>query len=143
MDHKEDTSRDLELQPRVLIVEDCEDTIQFLSYLLKTTGVDVVMAGDGLSCIDLVEEAAISDNPFDLVFIDLNIPNLDGRSTVRHLRKLGHTQAIVAITATSSLHHQRSSVHSGCDHFLAKNNIAETLLPTVEKLLRKSTRTLL
>jgi CheY-like chemotaxis protein len=119
---------------RVLLVEDCPNTRVFLSHLLENIGMDVTTTEDGMGCLEAVRTSLHEVNPFDLILMDISLPDIDGCNTTRLLRTKGYEGPIVAISAAPSLHKRLDSIHAGCDEFLAKRNIVDTIVPTLEKL---------
>ena len=101
----------------VLLVED-NKTNQFLSrILLEGRGLTVDVAGDGRQAID-----KISETHYDLVFMDVSMPVLDGVSATKILREtLSNTQLpIIALTAHVGDHYHKRFIDSGMDAVLSK-----------------------
>ena len=113
-----------------MLVEDDNALRRFLEVSLERAGYQVVLAGDGLEGIQLVEVGRI-----DLVITDAMMPNLSGHELCRYLRnspKLSHIPIIVL----SGM--ERKNVTSElelADAFLAKPVAAEELLKYVAKLV--------
>jgi CheY-like chemotaxis protein/HPt (histidine-containing phosphotransfer) domain-containing protein len=82
------------MKPLVLIVEDQMINQRFLAQILHKMAFSVIVAGDGLEAL---EKAA--SRPVDLIFMDLEMPRMDGREAVRLLRERGYAMPIVAVTA--------------------------------------------
>lgn len=119
---------------RVLLAEDCEDTQALFRLMLTKGGVDVKVVANGHECVEEALAACHRGEPYDVILVDLNMPELDGCSSAQHLRQRGYQYPIVAITSGPSLFDMRRSMHSGCDGFLAKTTIAETIWPTLHSL---------
>jgi osomolarity two-component system sensor histidine kinase SLN1 len=60
---------------------------------------DVTVAADGQEALDRVRESLQNLDPYDLVFMDVQMPNLDGLQATRLIRQSGFTAPIVALTA--------------------------------------------
>jgi CheY-like chemotaxis protein len=120
---------------KILLAEDCPDTRRLFTYMLKKLGMQVEVVENGMECVALALTAQKVHDPFDLILIDLDMPVLDGCSAVKTLRKKGYKLPIVAITAEPSLGEMQASMHSGCDAFLAKINIEQTLPVILKPLL--------
>lgn len=67
----------------LLIVEDNQINQRVMTSLLKNSGINVQMANDGLEALEIVEN---TDNRFDLVLMDINMPVMDGYEATKHLR---------------------------------------------------------
>lgn len=80
----------------ILIVDDTEDGRRLLGRLLAREGATVETLPGGLSTLERFEQ---EDARFDLVLMDVEMPDLDGRETVARLRDVGVTTPIVALTA--------------------------------------------
>ena len=80
---------------RILVIDDDENIRSILSMLLRKIGYDVEVAEDGEKGIALLDEMG----DFDLVVIDIRMPNMDGNEVARYIRNSGKSGAIlIAIT---------------------------------------------
>jgi CheY-like chemotaxis protein len=103
-----------------MIVDDNADNRFILRARLEKLGeVKVTEAANGL---EAVEQIVAGYEP-DLVFLDLQMPVLDGYQAVRRIRELGgraRTVPIVALTGYASVEHEMRALELGCDAFLTK-----------------------
>ncbi|MFY9340866.1 MAG: response regulator, partial [Planctomycetota bacterium] len=83
---------------RVLVVDDARDNQHLLKAMLQKLGHTVELADNGRVGVDTVK-AARPGAQFDLVLMDLQMPELDGFGAIQELRGLGYTMPIVALTA--------------------------------------------
>lgn len=83
---------------RLLAVDDDEATLRGYQSVLKTVGYEVDTAEDGAVAIAKIERAREREEPFDMLLLDLVMPNLDGLSVLRELRK----REIFQLTAIAS-----------------------------------------
>lgn len=120
---------------RILLVEDCPETQFLLSVVLQHLGHEIVVAADATTCLDEVRLAEETANTFDAILVDIGLPGMSGYALSRSLRQMHCDVPIIAITAGPSMHKRARSIHSGCDAFLAKNTIHETIAPTLKRLL--------
>lgn len=113
-------------KPRVLYIEDDGDSRRLVSRVLTTHGYEVVLAADGLEGVTLAR-----DSRPQLVLMDINLPNLDGRVVTTRLRSLSDLEdiPIVALTANNSSGNRELALAAGCTGFLTKP-IDVDLLPT-------------
>ena len=81
---------------------------------------DVTVAKDGQEALDMVRESMDAQNRFDLIFMDIQMPNLDGLQSTRQIRALGFAAPIVALTAFADESNARECIDSGMDYFLPK-----------------------
>ncbi|MGB1257240.1 MAG: response regulator, partial [Thiolinea sp.] len=101
---------------RILLVDDDEMNRLIGAKLLRNRGALVDEAEDGLSAINAVEQQS-----FDLIFMDISMPGLDGYETVRriHAKGIGRLP-IVALTALVSAEEKERCLLAGMDDYLAK-----------------------
>ncbi len=125
---------------RLLVVEDEVELAEVIERGLRRDGYAVDVAHDGASAID-----RLSLNAYDLVCLDLNLPDMDGLEVCRRLRTdpmLSPTEdepapRILMLTARGSLEDRVEGLDSGADDFLAKPFAFEELRARVRTLLRR------
>jgi signal transduction histidine kinase/CheY-like chemotaxis protein/HPt (histidine-containing phosphotransfer) domain-containing protein len=123
------------LQGRVLLVEDGADTRRLLAHFLRHAGCDVGTAVDGRDGIEALTAAAAAGRPFDLVFMDMEMPILDGWETTRRVRAQGLTVPIVALTAYGGADRLAACLAAGCTEVLQKPATRTELLEAVHRHL--------
>ncbi|KAI0146963.1 hypothetical protein GGR57DRAFT_280164 [Xylariaceae sp. FL1272] len=119
---------------RVLVAEDNPTNIEVVSRMLKLEDVyDVTIAKDGQEAYDMVKENMEDDKPFDLIFMDIQMPNVDGIQSTKLIRGMGFSNPIVALTAFSDESNVKSCMESGMDEFLSK----PIRRPALKNILKK------
>lgn len=119
---------------RVLVADDNSTNIEVVSKLLKLEDVyDVTIAKDGQEAYDLVKVNMEQNQRFDLIFMDIQMPNLDGLQSTRLIRKMGYSAPIVALTAFSEESNVKECMESGMNEFLAK----PIRRPALKQVLKK------
>jgi len=103
------------LSGRVLVAEDSRSHATLIEIMLKRLGLEVAIAGDGQKAIDRVLK-----EPFDLVLMDIQMPNMDGYEATAALRAKGVTTPIVALTANAIAGDRERCLAAGCDDYLSK-----------------------
>lgn len=119
---------------RILLVEDELKIANFIERGLKEEhyAVDVVYNGEeALNMADM--------NPYDLIILDLMLPDRDGLSVCRTLRNNKIDTPILMLTAKSGIRDKVSGLDSGADDYLTKPFAFEELLARVRALLRRKT----
>ena len=114
---------------RMLAVDDTELNLRLLQTWLKTSPVKLDIALDGQTAIKCCE-----DIEYDLILMDIQMPNMDGLETTRHIRKteLNIGTPIVAVTAHAMAKEKQRFLDSGMDDFLAKPISIEDLILLVD-----------
>lgn len=106
---------------RVLVADDNNTNIEVVSRMLKLESVyDVTIAKDGQEAYELVKANFERDQRFDVIFMDIQMPNIDGLQSTRMIRKMGYNAPIVALTAFSDASNVKDCMDSGMNEFLAK-----------------------
>ncbi|CAK7219523.1 Histidine kinase osmosensor [Sporothrix curviconia] len=106
---------------RVLVADDNSTNIEVVSRMLKLEDIyDVTIAKDGQEAYDLVKANMEKNQHFDVIFMDIQMPNLDGLQSTRLIRKMGYSAPIVALTAFSEESNVKECMESGMDEFLSK-----------------------
>jgi signal transduction histidine kinase/CheY-like chemotaxis protein len=106
---------------RVLIAEDVEDNRLLVDLYLKDTGHEVIMVENGQEAV----EAFQTRGPFDIVFMDIQMPEMDGYDATRAIRSWEEQQRrprtpIVALTAHALQEQEGMSYEAGCDEHMTK-----------------------
>lgn len=120
---------------RVLVVEDEPINRELAMALLEEAGLSVDLAGDGLEAVE-----QIAGNRYDLVFMDMQMPRLDGLEATRRIREsvAGRTLPIIAMTANAFVEDRTRCFAAGMDDFITKPIEPETLFGVCVKWLSQS-----
>ncbi len=118
----------------ILLVDDEEDIIEFLSYNLKKEGYKVITANNGQKAI----EKAIKHNP-SLILMDVMMPEMDGISAVKEIRKIHKLSdtIIVFLTARAEDYSQIAGFDAGADDYVTKPIKPKVLISRISALLRR------
>ena len=107
---------------RILLVEDVEINRTIFKELLSETQIDIEEADDGLAAIDAF--AASTPGYFDLIFMDIQMPNLDGYGATQRIRALDRSDAtsipIIALTANAYKEDIEHAAEAGMNAHLSK-----------------------
>ncbi len=117
-------------QTRILVVEDGIDNQRLIRMILNLAGATVVIAENGRVACDLIS-AEPDVNAFDLILMDIQMPEMDGYETTRRLRQLGCSRPIIALTAFTLPGDRENCLAAGCDDYLAKPVNRKLLLHTL------------
>lgn len=118
----------------ILVVD---DNPKYLADALPMYGYDVTVAHDGLEALKILFD---SEKHFDLVLLDVMMPNMDGWDTLKAIRKNKKTEFIPVIMITAVNEEQKvvSGLKIGADDYIVKPFILPNLLARVEAVLRRS-----
>ncbi|KAI9789905.1 MAG: Histidine kinase [Peltula sp. TS41687] len=106
---------------RVLVAEDNMVNQEVVLRMLRLEDIyDVTVAKDGQEAYDKVKESMAQKRTFHLIFMDVQMPNLDGLQSTRLIREVGFSSPIVALTAFAEESNYKECIKSGMNSFLAK-----------------------
>jgi DNA-binding response OmpR family regulator len=117
---------------RILLVEDEQVLAAVLKRGLEEHGYAVDLAGDGEEAL-----AFATTEPYDLVVLDVMLPDIKGFSVCRQLRTNGRNMPVLMLTALDSVEDRVAGLDSGADDYLAKPFDPRELLARVRALLRR------
>lgn len=100
----------------VLVVEDNAISFKLIAAVLKQVKANVVHASNGRMAI----EACSGDRHFDLVFMDMQMPEVDGLEATRKIKEMRPWLPVVATTASTYDENAEACREAGCDAFLTK-----------------------
>src|SRR3954464_5893883 len=118
---------------RVLLIEDKKKTAGFLAKGLREDDLAVEIAHDGESGLELART-----RKFDLLIVDVMLPNKDGWDVVTELRKSGMRTPILFLTARDSVRDRVKGLELGADDYLVKPFAFSELMARVHSLLRRA-----
>ena len=119
---------------RILVVEDQPKTSQFVKRGLNEVGYSVDIAESGSAA-----ESFMASSEYDLVILDVMLPDQSGIDTARHIRRDGFHGPILMLTALSTTKDKVNGLDAGADDYLTKPFSFEELLARVRALLRRQT----
>jgi signal transduction histidine kinase/DNA-binding NarL/FixJ family response regulator len=126
---------------RVLLAEDGADNQVLISTMLMKAGAKVTIVADGKRAVAEADEAAKRGAPFDVVLMDMQMPELDGYGATSKLRLLGYRRPIVALTAHAMTGDREKCLAAGCDEFLTKPVDRTKLVETVARYAAQASAT--
>ena len=116
---------------RILIVEDEPGMSSFIDKGLSSRGYATKLCEDGASAT-----AIASDSDFDLVILDLGLPDIDGLSVLREIRRRGEHMPVIVLTARDDLNDKVEGLDAGATDYVTKPFKLEELLARVRVQLR-------
>jgi signal transduction histidine kinase/CheY-like chemotaxis protein/HPt (histidine-containing phosphotransfer) domain-containing protein len=121
------------LSGEILLAEDVLHNQQLISMYIRKTGANITIVENGNLALE-----AVQNKQFDLILLDMQMPVMDGITTVRKLRALGYSQPVVALTANATKENKELCLREGCNDFLTKPIDRERLFQILEKYLNNT-----
>ncbi len=116
--HREDEAEVMEvpqMKGRILVAEDTPTNQALVKLLLQKMGFSVDLAADGCQAVDKAQAQS-----FDMILMDMQMPNMDGYEATRRLRKVGLQTPIIALTAHAMTGDRQKCLAAGCTDYLTK-----------------------
>ncbi|MBT5747089.1 MAG: response regulator, partial [Gammaproteobacteria bacterium] len=125
------------IEGHVLVAEDTPLLQQLERRFLENIGITVTIAENGQEAVDLA-----MTHTFDLIFMDMQMPIMDGIEATRKIKQSGSTVPIIAVTANVMQKHRDAFEAAGCDDFMAKPFEKETLMRVLRSYLKRGQNTI-
>ena len=119
---------------KILVVDDEEDILEFLSYNLRAEGYDVIVADYCVLAIELSKQQQPS-----LIILDVQMPDIDGITTCEKIREIPSLKETVVtfLTARSEDYSQIAGFEAGADDYITKPIRPKVLVSRVKALLKR------
>jgi PAS domain S-box-containing protein len=114
---------------KILIAEDDEGSLIFLSILMKQFGNEIITARSGLEAVEKCRE----HTDIDLILMDIRLPVMDGYEATRQIRKFNPDVVIVAQTAFVLTEDYHKAIEAGCNEHISKPVLKDKLQQLVTK----------
>jgi CheY-like chemotaxis protein len=118
---------------RILLVEDDSMNMRLVQHILEVEGYIVLKAATGQEALEQIESAVP-----DLVLMDVQLPDMDGMTVVKILRKNSITQdtTIIALTACAMKGDKERILQMGCNGYISKPIDVQNFTNTVRRFLK-------
>ncbi|HEY6899866.1 MAG TPA: response regulator, partial [Puia sp.] len=120
-------------ETQVLVVEDEPVNMMLISEVLKNMGVQVLRASNGKEAL-----SRLNDTSPDIIFMDINMPEMDGYTATRHIRQLSSAHRktpIIALTADATPDDKEKCLRAGMDNFVSKPFRMDEITTVLKKYL--------
>jgi DNA-binding response OmpR family regulator len=119
--------------PKILLVDDEESILSTLKVFLELSGFQVITAGNGLDALEKISR----DKP-DLVVLDVLMPQLNGRETLRRLRQQDNWTPVILLTQVTGTAQRIMALEEGADDYLNKPFDPQELAVRIRAVLRRT-----
>ncbi|MBT8486914.1 MAG: response regulator, partial [Phycisphaerae bacterium] len=121
----------------VLLAEDGKENQMLVRFYLEKAGASLAIVETGADAVNAVADGAQSGRPFDLVLMDVHMPEMDGREATRRIREAGYEVGIVALSAGVMVGDREECLSAGCDRFVPKPIDRAELIRCCDEVLRQ------
>ncbi len=125
----------VKLRGRVLLAEDGPDNQKLISTILRKAGAEVDIGANGKIAMEMALSARSAGVPYDVILMDMQMPEMDGYEATRQLRQAGYKEPIIAITAHAMSSDRLKCINAGCDDYASKPLNRLGLLQMLGKLM--------
>lgn len=123
-------SREEHFNGKVLVAEDTATNQLLVRLLLEKLGFEVTIAENGRQAVEMASEEC-----FDLIFMDMHMPEMSGYEATEILRKKGLLTPIIALTASAMKGDEDKCIDAGCNAYLCKPIDRKSLTQTIQRFL--------
>jgi PAS domain S-box-containing protein len=127
---RQSRSPKVQLIGNVLLAEDNPDSRNIIGYFLEKAGLTVERVENGLLALERATR-----KEYDVILMDMQMPEMDGYTATSTLRQQGYTRSILALTAHAMAGDEEKCLRAGCNAYLTKPVEAERLINLVSRLL--------
>ncbi len=123
---------------RILVAEDGLDNQRLIRAMLRAEGAQVTLVENGALAVARVLELSEREEPYDLILMDMQMPELDGYEATRRLRRAGVCTPIIAVTAHAMDRDRERCISVGCSDYIPKPISRKALRETLGAYLKPS-----
>ena len=116
---------------RILLAEDGPDNQRLIAFVLRRVGATVELADNGRIALDKALAASRGGQAFDVILMDMQMPEMDGYEATEQLRAADYRGRIIALTANAMAEDRRRCLDAGCDDYATKPVDRERLIEAI------------
>lgn len=120
------------MKPKILVIEDNEQNIYLVTFILEKHGYEVIQARTGNQGLEMAK----LQKP-EIILLDIQLPGMDGYSVAQELRKIQNLTVtpIIAVTSYAMPGDRENAIKAGCTGYIEKPIDPETFMAQVEVFL--------
>ncbi len=123
---------------KILLVEDHVINQRVVALILEPLGIDLTIANNGLEALE-----AFHQGTFDLILMDMQMPEMDGLTATREIRRLEQAKGpqrtpIAMLSANALQEHVNQGQAAGCDYYIAKPITPKSLIDGIEATIARA-----
>lgn len=118
---------------KLLLVDDERELSKAVKRVLVLNRYEVDQAYDGYDALDMIYQ-----NKYDVIILDVMMPNLDGFSVVKEIRAMGNKTPVIMLTAKAEIDDKVLGLDSGADDYLTKPFSIRELVARIKVLIRRN-----
>lgn len=117
---------------KVLIIEDNEDNLYMIKFILSANNIKTVEARTGIDGYSI----AIKEKP-DLILMDIQLPDVNGIEVTKMIRSsiIGNSIPIIAISSYAMITDKKKAIEAGCNEYISKPIDPENIMNIINKFL--------
>lgn len=124
----------MDIEPRILVVDDEENLLRSVAKTLFREGFEVETASSNITAFEAIQEATGAGQPFDLVILDLNMPNFEGVESkyaglelLEHLKTVTPDTPVIINSAWDEVETAKTCLNKGATDYFVKGRADEML----------------
>ncbi len=122
------------MSTRILVIEDNEQNIYLVTFILEKHGYEVIQARTGIQGLEMARKHSPT-----IILLDIQLPEMDGYTVARELRKIKTLEEtpIIAVTSYAMPGDRENALKAGCTGYIEKPIDPDTFMEQVEKFIRE------
>lgn len=124
----------MDTEPKILVVDDEENLLRSVEKTLFREGFEVETAGGNVTAYELIQDALVEGQPFDLVILDLNMPNFEGKESkyaglelLERLKKVSPGLPVIVNSAWDEVETAKACIDKGAADYFVKGRTDEMM----------------
>lgn len=136
---KEEPIKRRKLHGRILLADDVPEIQTLVRVTLEAVGLDVDSADNGIMAVEKALASQSAGKPYDVILMDVQMPEMDGLEATRRLRQEGWERPIIALTAYAMTGDKEKCLAAGCDDYISKPMTEEAMFAAIGRCLGEET----